>query len=201
MSYFNFFTPAASNEWDVTNNATNEFIEMYGVPIIYLPRTEVNPDSLFGEDNLSTYSSSFEIKMVPENYETFGGPGDLFSKFGLEVDDTIKLYVQQDHLNTELNGTPPEEGDLAQFDFSKDIFELNFVEDEDLFYLHGKQTVYTLSFKKFEYSGEIFDGTVPTDHPDIDSLEDTNTNTIDDSIQEFQDVLEFDEENPFGNDW
>lgn len=200
MSYFNFFQPEASNEWNVTNDATHEFVEMYGVPLVYLPRTSVKEDELLGEDTLSSYDESFEIKMIPENYETFGGQGDLFSKLGLEIDDTIKLSVQQEYIES-LLGEPPEEGDLIQFAFNKDLFEITFIEDEQPFYLHGKQTVYQISVKRFDYSGEQFSDIVTTEHPELGVLEGETESNVDDSLQDFQETLEFDETDPFGSSW
>ena len=197
MSYFNFFGDSASNEYDTYNNNTFEFIEMYGIPVKYLPRTAVNQDDLFGEDGLSTYDEVIECKMYLEDQTIFGGGGDVFARFGLEVDDTLKLKIQQDYIKTLLSGEPPEIGDLIQFSFNNDIFEITYVEDEEIFYIAGQQTTYTLSAKRFEYSGEI----MTTGDPLIDTLDDETTSTLDDSITDYTEVLEFDETSPFGDDF
>jgi hypothetical protein len=208
MSYFNFYDAAATNEYDITNNATDEMIEMVGIPIKYLPRTAVKQDDLFGEDVLSSYDEVIEVKMYLEDHTIFGGEGDLFQQFGMEVTDTLKLKVQQDRMRTLLQtglGTvedpfepaDPEVGDLLQFPFNNDLFEVTFVEDEEIFYTHGQQTTFTLSAKKFEYSGESLD----TGDVSIDAIDGVVKDTIDDSLQEFQQILEFDENSPFGDDW
>ena len=193
--YFNFFGNEATNEWNVTNDATDEFIEAFGVPVKYLPRTAVKQDDLFGEDVLSTYSEVVEVQMYLEDHNMFQGE-DLFAQFGLEVSDTVKLKVQQDRIRN-LLGEEPEVGDLIQFEFSKDLFEITFVEDEEIFYIHGKTTTYTLSAKKFEYSAEIME----TGDIDIDKIDDDDTSTLDDSIQDFTKALEFTEDDPFADEW
>ena len=197
MSYFNYFSSSANNEWDIVNDNTKEFIEQYGIPIKYLPRTAVAEDSLFGEDGLSTFDEVIDMKMYLEDTTTFGGQGDIFSQFGLEVNDTIKLKIQQNHITEMLSGELPEIGDLIQFAFNKDIFEITFVEDEEMFYISGRQTTYTLSAKRFEYSGEILE----TGDDDIDDLDGETTSQADDSIQTFTDSLDFTETNPFGEDF
>lgn len=197
MSYFNFYKNAALNEYDIVNDATHEMIEMMGIPVKYLPRTAVAHDTLFGEDGLSTYDEVIECKMYLEDHTIFSGSGDIFSSFGLEVDDTLKLKIQQNHIVELLNGDLPVEGDLIQFVFSKDIFEITFVEDEEMFYISGGQTTYTLSAKRFEYSGEI----INTLDPDIDKINSETTSVLDDSIQTFTDVMDFSETNPFDEDY
>jgi hypothetical protein len=193
--YFNFFGNDATNEYDTYNNSTHEFIEMYGIPVKYLPRTAVKQDELFGEDVMSTYEEVIECKMYLEDQTIFGGSGDVFARFGLEVDDTLKLKVQQDHIKSLLNGDVPEIGDIIQFSFNNDLFEITHVEDEEIFYINGKQTTYTLSGKRLVYSGEIME----TGDEDIDIL-DTQTESInDDESDDYTTVLEFDETDPFGH--
>ncbi len=195
--FFNYFSSDANNEWDIMNDAANEFIQQYGVPVKYLPRTAVDEDTLFGEDRLSTYDEVIECKMYLEDHTVFGGSGDMFASFGLEVDDTIKLKIQQNHIVELLAGDIPEMGDLIQFDFNDDIFEITFVEDEEIFYISGAQTTYTLSAKRFVYSGED----IATGDDALDLLTDQTTSTEDDSIQDYDEVLNFDEDNPFGENY
>ncbi len=197
MSYFNFFNESAENEFAIANDNTLEFIEMYGIPVKYLPRTAVNEDTLFGEDGLSTFDEVIELKMYLEDTTIFGGSGDMFSQFGLEIDDTLKLKIQQNHIIELLDGNLPEVGDLLQFTFNNDIFEITFLEDEEVFYISGKQTTFTLSAKRFEYSGEI----LTTGDDDIDILDGETTSSGDDSDQEYDDFLDFDESDPFNSNF
>ncbi len=196
MSFFNFYGENSQNEFDTINDATHEMIQMLGIPIKYLPRTAVDEDTLFGEDGLSSYDEVIECRMYLEDHTVFGGSGDIFSRFGLEVDDTIKLKIQQNHIIELLNGDLPEVGDLIQFSFNKDLFEITYVEDEEIFYISGQQTTFTLSAKRFEYSGETLD----TGDDDIDILNDETTSTEDDTFSDYTEVLDFNENDPFGSE-
>lgn len=194
MSYFNFFDET-NPEYDIYNDNTKEFIEQFGIPVKYLPRTLVNHDDLFGEDGLSAFNDAYECKMYLEDSTAFGGNRDLFSKFGLEVDDSVTLKIQQDYIKELINDVP-QVGDIIKFEFNDSLFEITHVEDEEIFYLMGKQTTYTLSAKRWEYSGEELN----TGDEEIDSLEDlTNSMTVDDGNQEFNEVMDFSETNPFGD--
>lgn len=192
MSTFNFFGDNAENEYQIFNDNTFEMIEMYGIPIKYIPRTEVDMDDLFGEDDVAIYDNAIELKMYLEDHMSFEG-SDFFSKFGLEVDDTIKLKIQQDYMREQLSNSEPEIGDLIKFEFSKDLFEISYIEDEEMFYLAGKTTIYTISAKRFEYSGEQ----IQTGDEDIDVIDGEDYATLDDSIREFTQALEFNEDDPF----
>jgi hypothetical protein len=152
MGIFNFFDDQASNEWSIYNNNSHEFIEMYGIPVLYLQRKEVNYDELFGEDSSSKFDSAVALKMYLEDFYTFGS--DVFSKFGLQSDDSIKLKIQQEHIISELSGEEPEIGDLIKFEFTDILFEITFIESEELFYVNGKTIIYRLDAKKLDYSGE-----------------------------------------------
>lgn len=193
--YFKFFGDDAQNEYDTYNDNTFEFIEMYGIPVKYLPRTAVKQDELFGEDVMSTYNEVIDCKMYLEDQTIFGGGGDIFARFGLEVDDTLKLKIQQNYIKSLLGGDVPEIGDLIQFSFNKDLFEITHVEDEEIFYIAGKQTTFTLSAKRFVYSGEVLD----TGDADIDILDTATTTVTDDEPDDYSGVLEFDESSPFGD--
>ena len=194
MGIFNFFDDQASNEWSIYNNNSHEFIEMYGIPVLYLQRKEVNYDELFGEDSSSKFDSAVALKMYLEDFYTFGS--DVFSKFGLQSDDSIKLKIQQEHIISELNGEEPEIGDLIKFEFTDILFEITFIESEELFYVNGKTIIYRLDAKKLDYSGEQITADNLTDTGVI-PLDGETTSTTDDSIRDFTKTLEFTEEDVF----
>jgi hypothetical protein len=194
MGIFNFFDDQASNEWSIYNNNSHEFIEMYGIPVLYLQRKEVNYDELFGEDSSSKFDSAVALKMYLEDFYTFGS--DVFSKFGLQSDDSIKLKIQQEHIISELSGEEPEIGDLIKFEFTDILFEITFIESEELFYVNGKTIIYRLDAKKLDYSGEQITADNLTDTGVI-PLDGETTATTDDSIRDFTKSLEFTEEDVF----
>ena len=138
--------------------------------MIYIPRTLVNEDELFGEDTISKFTEGNAIEMYIESVDGFEGEGDFISKFGLEIKDTMSLIVSRKRFEEQLGhvATRPREGDLIFFPLSKGLFEIKFVEHENPFYQLGKLYTFKLSCELFSYSQEEID----TGFSEIDSLED-----------------------------
>ena len=89
--YFNNFNYA--REQDLVEDLTIESIKIYGHNLKYLPRTRVNTDHLFGEDTLSSFNEGIDLEMYIKNTEGFEGEGDLLSRFGLEIRDSVTFTV------------------------------------------------------------------------------------------------------------
>jgi len=68
----------------------------------------------------------------------------------------------------------PKEGDLIFFPFNKQLFEVMFVEDEQIFYTLGKKFVYRLKLELFEYSNQM----INTGIEDIDKIQYENAYSI-----------------------
>ena len=68
----------------------------------------------------------------------------------------------------------PTEGDLIYFPLVKKLFEIKFVEHEQVFYQTGRLQTYDIRCELFEYSSEQID----TGISDIDSIEDNYTTDI-----------------------
>ena len=211
--YFNNF--AYAREQDLVEDLTIEAIKIYGHNVKYLPRTRVNTDNLFGEDDLSKFDEAVDVEMYIKNVEGFEGEGDLLSRFGLEVRDQITFTVARkrfdqaitspkivtevgynlihetgdnnapsrqyltgsqdteammlegnDYLNT-INR--PQEGDLIYFPMVGKLFEIKFVEHEQIFYQTGRLQTYDVRCELFEYSSERID----TGNTEIDVIEST----------------------------
>ena len=211
--YFNNF--AYAREQDLVEDLTIESIKMYGQDLKYLPRTKVNVDNLFGEDDLSTFDEGIDIEMYIKNVEGFEGEGDLLSRFGLEIRDSVTFTVARKRfdqaitspkLMTEVgynlifesgdNNAPsrqfltgakdteafvqegddylndinrPQEGDLIYFPMVGKLFEIKFVEHEQLFYQTGRLQTYDVRCELFQYSSER----INTGNTEIDLIEDT----------------------------
>ena len=160
--YINNF--GASSEQDLINDLTAEVISFYGVDTIYIPRTLVDEDALFGEDTLSAFNSGYEVDMLIETTDAFGGEGDLISKFGYEVKDEITFAVSRTTFEISTGIEAPLAGDLIHFPLSNGLFEIKFVEDENPFYQAGKLYQFKLQCQLFEYSHEdIATGVDPVD--------------------------------------
>jgi hypothetical protein len=168
-----------AEEQTLADALTIESIQIHGIGVKYIPREDVALDELYGEDKLSAFNDVFEIEMYIKNFEQFGGDGDFLSKFGLEIRDEVILQVSKTRWEEDIaNGSPPiprpREGDLIYFPFSDRLFEIHFVEHEEVFYQLGKLFTYEMRCKLFEYSSQRFD----TGLEEIDKVEDYANQTI-----------------------
>ena len=213
--YFNNFS--YGREQDLVEDLTIEAIKIYGHNVKYLPRTRVNTDNLFGEDTLSTFDEGIDIEMYIKNTEGFEGEGDLLSRFGLEIRDSVTFTVARKRFDQSITSpkvltevgynmifedgsttTPsrqyltgsqdtdsfmlegddylnninrPQEGDLIYFPMVGKLFEIKFVEHEQIFYQTGRLQTYDVRCELFDYSSERID----TGNTEIDLIETTYT--------------------------
>lgn len=161
MPTSNFFNNYDSyNEQQLVEDLIVEAIRIYGKDVYYLPRTVVNYKQLYGEDNISQYNQACLIEMYPKNPMGFAGQGDLMSKFGIYINDTITFTVSKrvfmDEIGTPNNFPRPREGDLIYFPINKKIFVIEHVEHEAIFYQMGTLQTYDLQCELWEYSNEQF---------------------------------------------
>ena len=160
-----------SGEQDIIEDLTIETIKAMGKDMVYIPRTLVNEDKLFGEDLISKFDDGYQLEMYIQSVDGFEGEGDILSKFGLEIRDRVELLVSRKRFEQTVGDyesvTRPKEGDLIYFPLSKTLFEINFVEHENPFYQLGKLYTYKLSCEVFTYSHEEID----TGYTDIDTVE------------------------------
>lgn len=176
--YFNNFQN--SMEQTLIEDLIIESIRIYGMEVMYLPRTLVNKDELFGEDTLSKFEFAYPIEMYVKNVNGFEGEGDFLSKFGLQIRDEMTFTVSRRRWGEEIDlqeSTPvdeavgagrPMEGDLIYFPLNGKIFEVKFVEHEAIFYQMGSLQTYDLRCELWEYSHEQLN----TGVEEIDAIED-----------------------------
>lgn len=148
-----------------------ESIRQYGEDMYYLPRKLNNYDPIFGEDDQSSYESSYLVEMYIKNVDGFEGDGTFLSKFGLEIRDRVTFTVARRAFDEEVGVheqmVRPNEGDLIYFPLNKKCFQIKFVEKFSMFYPLGSLPTYELQCELFEYSGEKMN----TGIEDIDSLQ------------------------------
>lgn len=149
-------------EQDLTESLTVESIQMHGIDVKYIPRTLVAYDHLLGEDALSSFNDAYTIEMYIKSFDSWGGDSDFLSRFKLEIRDEVTLQVSITRFNEVITALDedikrPMEGDLIYFPFSKRVFEIKFVEHEEVFYQVGKLFTYEIRQKLFEYNAETFD--------------------------------------------
>ena len=152
-----------------------ESLKVYGHDIFYLPRTIVNKDTIFDEDELSRFTQAYPLEMYIENVSGFEGQGDIFGRFGLEVRDQVTFTLAkrrwEDMVFTQ-DGTftqeaRPSEGDLLYMPLTKSLFEIKYVEFQKPFFQLNKIYVYRLVCELFEYSSEDLD----TGIAEVDAIE------------------------------
>jgi len=74
--------------------------------------------------------------------------------------------------NYTITSNRPNEGDLIYFPLTDKLFEIKFVEHEEVFYQMGRLQTYDLRCELFQYSSERID----TGDTDVDVIEDTLSN-------------------------
>jgi hypothetical protein len=216
--YFN--VRGAKSEQRLLDDLIVESIKINGMKVYYVPRQFVALDTLFGEDPLSRFTKTFPIEMYFDNPTGFQGDRDLISKFGLELRDKANFIVSRRRFNQIVrygNGTAmsntrpstveirPMEGDLIYLPLTSDLFEVRFADHESTFYQWGGLYVWRITVEKFAYSSE----TIQTGIKEIDripGLFQNNDSVDNDPIadnnkirSEATEVVEFSQDNPFGN--
>ena len=161
------------SEQNLYEDLVIESLKFYGQDMYYLPREIVNKDKVFLDDVPSHFSDAYKIEMYIENADAFGGEGDLFSKFGVELRDQATFVVARRRwkklIGDKLDAYNfrPREGDLIYMPLSQSMFEIFKVETETPFYQLSQLPTFRLQCELFEYNDEDFD----TDIDDIDIIE------------------------------
>ena len=174
MSTNVFFSKGTPNEQHLYEDLAIEAIQIYGHDVFYIPRTLVNKDELFGEDDLSRFDDAYGIEMWMETQEGYEGERELVSRFGLEIRNETTFVVSRRRWDNTVSSdanlivnTRPDEGDLIYMPTVKRLFEISFVDHDDPFYQIYNLPVYKLYCRTFEYSSEILDTGIDA----IDSIE------------------------------
>lgn len=161
-----------------------ESIKIYGFDLFYLPRTDVNPDTIFLDDTLSKFENAIPLESYLENVDGFGGDGELMSKFGIEIRDTATFMMVRSRWEDvvalgrkNLLQLPnrPAEGDLLYMPLTHSFFEIKRVEAHNPFYQLGKLYVYKLQCELWQYSSERLE----TGVGEIDIMEDEKSMSVD----------------------
>ena len=84
-----FFTHGTRNEQFLQQNLVEEYLKMFGMDILYIPRQLIRKDGVFNEEIISEFDDSYVIEAYLENNEGFQGGGDLL--ISLESDKQMRL--------------------------------------------------------------------------------------------------------------
>jgi len=176
----------SKNEQNLIETLIHEAIQIEGMDCFYLPMSNISPrDLIYGEDPLKTFTSAFPIELYPENTMEYGGSTNFFSKFGLELRQTLTVILSKRTFDQRVsNGqttTRPKEGDLIYIPVTNgqgELFEITFVHQNKDMSLMGRKNpfYYSLELEKFKYSQEV----ISTGISDIDIIQ-----TLEATAQQF----------------
>ena len=163
-----YFLQGSKTEQNLVQSLVNEQIKIYGVECYYIPRKYMTTNTVIQEVIQSKFDDAYPIEAYVETFSGYEGAGDVFSKFGLSIEDDLTLTISRERFETyiaplmkdEANiklSTRPKEGDLVYFPLGDRLFEIKFVEHEDPFYQLRKNYVYKLKCELFRYEDEVVD--------------------------------------------
>lgn len=162
--YLNWEEP---DEQNLIEDLLIESISFYGQDVFYMPREIIDENTILNEVTQSKFDDYITVEVYQESVESYEGDGELFSKFGLELRNSMKLAISKrrfkeeaaksndDHTKTLIR---PREGDLVYHAPTKGLYEIKFVDAESFsFYQLGKLPVYRMTVELFEYNSEDLD--------------------------------------------
>jgi hypothetical protein len=185
--YFQNANTGYASEQNLVEDLNIEAIEIAGLDVIDIPRTINKLDKIFGEDVLSSFDSYASIPMYILDFQGSGGQSEMLAKFGMEIRDTISFLVSRKRYKEIVVPIVPSsrdakvvwrpnEGDLIFLPFSKSLYQIMFVEDEEpSFYQLSKKYVWTLRAELIQFNNETF----ATGHEEVDAYYMANLNRLD----------------------
>ncbi len=168
-----------SNEQSLINSLMTESIKVMGRQYFYLPRDSQLRDPVLGEDIMASFTLAIPLEMYLVDSTGFQGQRELFTKFGLQINNSYRLVVSVDRWNKEIasvfngsvgvqqasfsksNYVRPWEGDLIYDPMTKFLMVIKFVDNDEIFFQFGKNFVYYLSCEAFLYQNEPIQTNVP----------------------------------------
>ena len=147
-----FFLHGSTQEQNLQQDLINEQIRMYGMDVFYIPRTFIREATIMREVTSSEFKNYFIIEAYLNNFDGYGGQGDIMSKFGIQVKDEVTLTISRERyenyiapfLNSRMiylmnsraeDGSMPtiqrpREGDLIYFPLGRRLFEIKLDENK-----------------------------------------------------------------------
>lgn len=178
--YFNFYN--ASNEQSLLENLIIESIKAYGFDTHYLVRQLDDFDEIFRESTSSTFNTAYTMEVYLKDNLKFEGDGKFMSQqLGLEIRDQTVFTVSQQIFKNISGMVRPREGDLVYLPLDQKVYQIKFVQHQDIFYQLGKLMVWDLECELLEYNGERFN----TGIPEIDAIPASyNFNDVEENVIE-----------------
>lgn len=188
------YSATGANEANLYDNVYSEFTYLNGSDIVWMPREYGTEESVFGEYLATVIQRGFPVRLFIEEVEAWGGNGDMYSKFGLQVQDECTLFCNKTTFSnaSSVSGSElwPKQGDLVYIVKSKKLFEVSHIEDEAQpgFYLFGNRTGYKVHCKMFTYNHEFISQSTSAGIPSAVQALDTLLAGLDSAEKADQDV-------------
>ena len=174
---------SSQGEQQLASDLVDELIAIHGVEVFYVPRVQMNTDTIMPDDKLSKFYNAYPITVYIKNIEGFGGQGDFLTQFGLELRDQITFTVSRKEFKKNVfdrdqlfqftgrtwSGEPvlrPREGDIIYMPLNQKMYSIRFVEHEIPFYQFGKLQAFDLQSELYTPNNELYD----TGVPEIDAI-------------------------------
>ena len=178
--FFNHNRTSTTGEHTLIQDLVRETIQTSGLHVRFIKRNSSNADTVFGDAEDISYTSSYEIEMWLDDTTGFAGMGDTVTRFGYEVQDECALTVAIDRFESVVGaGEKPKLGDLIHLPLSNQMYQIIWVEDQEPFFTLTKQFVYLINCQLFQYANQDFNTGIDA----IDALE-TNLSYVIDLVLE-----------------
>lgn len=159
-------------EQSLLDSLVVESIQIHGLSVMYLPRTNVALDEIYLEDPRVAYTTAVPIEMYLRSWDQFEGEGSFMSTMGIEVRDQVVFQCSMSRFEEELGDESvhglkrPNEGDLIWYPLNRKLFEVRYVDKFVMHYPLGFLQTWDIRCELFEYSGQ----TISTGVPEIDAV-------------------------------
>lgn len=162
--FFNLYN--SKQEQNLVEDLIHEAVKITGFDCYYVPNSnESIRDLLFSDDPLKKFKNAYPLEVYLSNSVDPGMSGDFFSKFGLEVKNSVRIILPRRAFAKRVprdTHTRPKEGDLIYIPFLSgkgELYEIKFVNDTtDFFTLARPEPYYwELELELFKYSHEEID--------------------------------------------
>jgi len=174
---------STQGEQQLANDLVDEVIQIHGVEVFYIPRMQLNTDTIMPDDKLSKFYNAYPVTVYLKNVEGFGGQGDFLTQFGLELRDQITFTISRNEFKKNVfdkdplfqftgqtwSGEPilrPREGDIIYLPMNQKMYSIRFVEHEVPFYQFGKLQAFDLQSELYSPNNELYN----TGVPEIDAI-------------------------------
>ena len=190
-TYFPGLSPFKFNQnYDITkdgeallyNSIYEEATYQFGTDIIYIERTLNTPERIYGEYLGAVISQGTPMRIFQEELTAWGGGGDMYQKFGLQVTDTVTFFCPTltfAHSKPDPNNAGqflpffPKQSDLILHVNSRKLFEVTHIENEAApgFYVFGNRNSYQIKCKMYTYDHGAVDASEPSIPAEIRALD------------------------------